>query len=225
LEFWKLRVTPLFLSRILRVGLPSGLRGVVFSFSNVCLQSAINSLGSATVAASAAALNYEFVVYYWLNSFSQACVTFVGQNYGAKNMPRCRSAVRWTLLLGCSSTIVLSALCCIFAHPLLSVFTSDSEIIEIGSIRMYVVVGVLFINVFLDVFSSALSGMGRSLQPALTCVAGVCGFRILWVFLVFPKYNSFASLMVVYPLSWVVTISVLVGLYFYYVKHTKFSAS
>ena len=110
LEFWKLRVTPLFLSRIMRVGLPSGLRGVVFSFSTVCLQSAINSLGSATVAASAAALNYEFVVYYWLNSFSQACVTFVGQNYGAKNMPRCRSAVRWTLLLGCSSTIVLSAL-------------------------------------------------------------------------------------------------------------------
>ena len=222
LEFWKLRVTPLFLSRIMRVGLPSGLRGVVFSFSNVCLQSAINSLGSATVAASAAALNYEFIVYYWLNSFSQACVTFVGQNYGAKNMPRCRSAVRWTLLLGCVSTIVLSALCCIFAHPLLSVFTSDPEIIEIGSIRMYVVVGLLFINVFLDVFSSALSGMGRSLAPALTCVAGVCGIRILWVFFVFPQYKSFASLMVIYPISWVVTISVLVGLYFYYVKHTKF---
>ena len=194
----------------------------MFSFSNVCLQSAINSLGSATVAASAAALNYEFVVYYWLNSFSQACVTFVGQNYGAKNMARCRSSVRWTLLLGCVSTLVLSALCCIFAHPLLSVFTSDPGIIEIASIRMYVVVGVLFINVFLDVFSSALSGMGRSLQPALTCVAGVCGIRILWVFFVFPKYNSFASLMVVYPLSWIVTISVLVGLYFYYIKHTKF---
>ena len=222
LEFWKLRVTPLFLSRIMRVGLPSGLRGVVFSFSNVCLQSAINSLGSATVAASAAALNYEFVVYYWLNSFSQACVTFVGQNYGAKNMARCRSAVRWTLLLGCSSTIVLSALCCIFAHPLLSVFTSDPEIIEIGSIRMYVVVGILFINVFLDVFSSALSGMGQSLAPALTCVAGVCGIRIAWVFFVFPKYNSFASLMVIYPISWIATISVLAGLYFYYVKHPKF---
>ena len=222
LEFWKLRITPLFLSRIMRVGLPSGLRGVVFSFSNVCLQSAINSLGSLTVAASAAALNYEFVVYYWLSSFSQACVTFVGQNFGAKNMERCRRSVRWTLLLGCSSTIVLSGLCCVFAYPLLSVFTSNSEIIEIGSIRMYVVVGLLFINVFLDVFSSALSGMGRSLAPALTCVAGVCGIRILWVFFVFPDYRSFASLMVIYPISWVVTISVLVGLYFYYVKRTKF---
>ncbi len=222
LEFWKLRITPLFLSRIMRVGLPSGLRGVVFSFSNVCLQSAINSLGSLTVAASAAALNYEFVVYYWLSSFSQACVTFVGQNYGAKNMERCRRSVRWTLLLGCLSTIVLSAFCCIFAYPLLSVFTSNAEIIEIASIRMYVVVGLLFINVFLDVFSGALSGMGKSLAPALTCMAGVCGFRILWVFFVFPRYKSFTSLMVVYPISWVITISVIVGIYFYHVRHAKF---
>jgi Na+-driven multidrug efflux pump len=222
LEFWKLRVTPFFLSRILRVGIPTGLRGVVFSFSNVCLQSAINSLGSATVAASAIALNYEFVVYYWLNSFSQACVTFVGQNYGAKNMERCRRTVRWTLLLGCSSTVVLSALCCIFARPMLSVFTSNAEIIEIGSIRMYVVVGLLAINVFLDVFSGALSGMGKSLSPALTCMAGVCGIRILWVIFVFPRYKSFASLMVVYPVSWVLTISVIMGIYFYQVKRTKF---
>jgi putative MATE family efflux protein len=222
LEFWKLRVTPFFLSRILRVGIPTGLRGVVFSFSNVCLQSAINSLGSATVAASAVALNYEFVVYYWLSSFSQACVTFVGQNYGAKNMERCRRTVRWTLLLGCSSTIVLSALCCIFAKPMLSVFTSNAEIIEIGSIRMYVVVGLLAINVFLDVFSGALSGMGKSLAPALTCMVGVCGIRILWVIFVFPKYKSFASLMVVYPISWILTISVIMGIYFYQVKRTKF---
>ena len=222
LEFWKLRITPLFLSRIMRVGLPSGLRGVVFSFSNVCLQSAINSLGSLTVAASAAALNYEFVVYYWLSSFSQACITFVGQNYGAKNLERCRRTVRWTLLLGCSSTIVLSALCCICAKPLLSVFTSNQEIIEIGSIRMYVVVGLLAINVFLDVFSGALSGMGKSLPPALTCMAGVCGIRILWVIFVFPRYKSFASLMVVYPISWILTISVIMGIYFYNVRRTKF---
>jgi Na+-driven multidrug efflux pump len=188
----------------------------------VCLQSAINSLGSATVAASSIALNYEFVVYYWLNSFSQACVTFVGQNFGAKNMERCRRTVRWTLLLGCSSTVVLSALCCIFARPMLSVFTSNAEIIEIGSIRMYVVVGLLAINVFLDVFSGALSGMGKSLSPALTCMVGVCGIRILWVIFVFPRYNSFLSLMVVYPVSWILTISVIMGIYFYQVRRIKF---
>lgn len=222
LEFWKLRITPVFLGRIMRVGLPAGLQGVVFSFSNVCLQSAINSLGSATVAASAAALTYEFIVYYWLNSFSHACVTFVGQNYGAKNLERCRSAVRWTILLATTSTFALSMLCCYFAEPLLSLYTSDPEIIATGSIRMYVVVGVLFINVFLDVFSGALRGMGQSLAPALTCVVGVCGIRILWVIFVFPQYRSFASLMVVYPLSWITTIMVLVGIYIYRVKHTRF---
>jgi putative MATE family efflux protein len=222
LEFWKLRITPVFLGRIMRVGLPAGLQGVVFSFSNVCLQSAINSLGSATVAASAAALTYEFIVYYWLNSFSHACVTFVGQNYGAKNLERCRSAVRWTILLATTSTFALSMLCCYFAKPLLSLYTSDPEIIATGSIRMYVVVGVLFINVFLDVFSGALRGMGQSLAPALTCVVGVCGIRILWVIFVFPQYRSFASLMVVYPVSWIVTIMVLAGIYIYRVKHTRF---
>ena len=222
LEFWKLRITPVFLGRIMRVGLPAGLQGVVFSFSNVCLQSAINSLGSATVAASAAALTYEFIVYYWLNSFSHACVTFVGQNYGAKNLERCRSAVRWTILLATTSTFALSMLCCYFAKPLLSLYTSDPEIIATGSIRMYVVVGVLFINVFLDVFSGALRGMGQSLAPALTCVVGVCGIRILWVIFVFPQYRSFASLMVVYPVSWITTIMVLVGIYIYRVKHTRF---
>lgn len=222
LEFWKLRITPVFLGRIMRVGLPAGLQGVVFSFSNVCLQSAINSLGSATVAASAAALTYEFIVYYWLNSFSHACVTFVGQNYGAKNLERCRRAVRWTILLATTSTFALSMLCCYFAKPLLSLYTSDPEIIATGSIRMYVVVGVLFINVFLDVFSGALRGMGQSLAPALTCVVGVCGIRILWVIFVFPQYRSFASLMVVYPVSWIVTIMVLAGIYIYRVKHTRF---
>jgi Na+-driven multidrug efflux pump len=87
---------------------------------------------------------------------------------------------------------------------------------------MYVVVGVLFINVFLDVFSGALRGMGQSLAPALTCVVGVCGIRILWVIFVFPQYRSFASLMVVYPVSWIVTIMVLAGIYIYRVKHTHF---
>jgi putative MATE family efflux protein len=222
LEFWKLRITPVFLGRIMRVGLPAGLQGVVFSFSNVCLQSAINSLGSATVAASAAALTYEFIVYYWLNSFSHACVTFVGQNYGAKNLERCRRAVRWTILLATTSTFTLSMLCCYFAEPLLSLYTSDPEIIATGSIRMYVVVGVLFINVFLDVFSGALRGMGQSLAPALTCVVGVCGIRILWVIFVFPQYRSFASLMVVYPVSWITTIMVLAGIYIYRVKNTRF---
>lgn len=222
LEFWKLKITPVFLGRIMRVGLPAGLQGVVFSFSNVCLQSAINSLGSATVAASAAALTYEFIVYYWLNSFSHACVTFVGQNYGAKNLERCRSTVRWTILLATTSTFALSMLCCYFAKPLLSLYTSDPEIIATGSIRMYVVVGVLFINVFLDVFSGALRGMGQSLAPALTCVVGVCGIRILWVIFVFPQYQNFTSLMVVYPVSWIVTIMVLAGIYIYRVKHTHF---
>ena len=80
----------------------------------------------------------------------------------------------------------------------------------------------IYIRNMQSVFSGALSGMGKSLAPALTCMAGVCGIRILWVIFVFPRYKSFVSLMVVYPISWVLTISVIMGIYFYHIKRVKF---
>ena len=224
LEFWKLRVTPLIFRRMMRVGLPAGLQGVVFSLSNVCIQSAINSLGSSTIAASAAALNLEYFVFFWLCSFSQACTTFVGQNKGAGNLVRCRRVLRWCLFLDCLTTSLLGVICLIFAHPLLSIFTTNEEIIRIATIRVVWVLSLEGINVFLDVVSGALRGLGHSLKPALICMVGVCGVRIAWVYTVFAANPSFKTLMYVYPVSWIVTSVVVIGVYFAVIRNMERSA-
>lgn len=217
-EFWKLRFTPWILSRMIRIGLPAGVQGALFSFSNVCIQSAINSLGSTAVAASAVAMNPELIVYFWLNAFGHACVTFVGQSYGAKNLERAKKVVRWTLLLSGSTTFTLGLLVSIFYHPILSIFTSDENVIATGMYRVYIVIGLEFINVLIDVCSGALRGMGKSMMPTIICIFGICGIRIFWVFALFPKWGTFASLMVCYPLSWIVTGIIMVCIYKQYVK-------
>lgn len=220
-EFWKLHITPFILGRIVKIGLPAGVQGAVFSFSNVCIQSAINSLGSTAVAASAVAMNPELIVYFWLASFGHACVTFVGQNFGARNLERCRRAVRWTILLAGTSTFTLGLLTSLFYHPILSIFTNDEDVISVGAYRVFIVIGLEFINVLIDVCSGALRGMGKSMLPALTCVFGVCGVRIFWVFVMFPKYGTFAALMVCYPLSWIITGTVLLCIYLRFVRKTR----
>lgn len=220
-EFWKLRVTPYFLGRIVKIGMPAGVQGALFSFSNVCIQSAINSLGSTAVAASAVAMNPELIVYFWLASFGHACVTFVGQSYGARNLERCRSVVRWTLLLSGCSTFTLGLLVSVFSHPILSIFTNDEDVIAVGTYRVLVVIGLEFINVMIDVCSGALRGMGQSMLPTLICVFGICGVRILWVFAMFPKFGTFASLMCCYPLSWLTTGTIIFVVYLRLVKKTK----
>lgn len=220
-EFWKMRFTPWILGRIIRIGLPAGVQGALFSFSNVCIQSAINSLGSTAVAASAVAMNPELVVYFWLSSFGHACVTFVGQNFGAKNLERCRKIVRWTILLAGLSTFTLGALVSLFYHPILSIFTNDENVIEMGAYRVFIVIGLEFINVLIDVCSGTLRGMGKSMIPTLICVFGICGVRISWVFTMFPKFGTFKALMLCYPLSWTVTGLVLVGIYLHHVRKTR----
>lgn len=220
-EFWKLRITPLILGRIVRIGLPAGIQGAVFSFSNVCIQSAINTLGSTAVAASAVAMNPELIVYFWLASFGHACVTFVGQCYGARDLERCRKVVRWTLLLSGASTFTLGALVSLFYHPILGIFTNDENIIAMGAYRVFIVIGLEFINVMIDVCSGALRGMGNSVAPALICVLGICGVRITWVFAVFPAHRSFAFLMVCYPLSWILTGLILFCVYLRFVRKMR----
>ncbi|MCQ2101953.1 MAG: MATE family efflux transporter [Fibrobacter sp.] len=220
-EFWKMHFTPWILGRIIKIGLPAGVQGALFSFSNVCIQSAINSLGSTAVAASAVAMNPELIVYFWLASFGHACVTFVGQNYGARNLERCRKVVRWTLLLSGVSTFTLGLIVSIFYHPILSIFTNDESTIATGMYRVYIVIGLEFINVLIDVCSGALRGMGKSMLPTLICVFGICGVRIFWVFALFPKFGTFASLMVCYPLSWITAGTILVFVYLRFIRKTR----
>ena len=207
--------------RIFVIGLPAAVQGMVFCFANLVIQAALNSLGAEVMAASAAAFTIEINMYCVIAAFQQACTTFVSQNYGAGNLPRCREVARWSLRLNIVAMLVLGALILFFMRSLLRIFNADPAVVEIGVIRIvYVVVPEIF-AVFIDIFSGSMRGYGYSLMPAVVTLVCICGVRLSWVWLVFPHHPTFETLMIIYPISWAVTSMFLYLLYRFYLKHLK----
>ncbi len=214
LDFRKLRIDVGVLKEISKIGVPAGLQSTVFSISNICIQSAINSLGSDVVAASAAALNFECFAYFLLSAFSQANVTFTSQNYGAGKFKRCTRSTLLCVGMGAAFTMLLCLVFIIFAHPLALIYTQDDTIVRLACDRMRFVLMFQFVNAFLEITSGGMRGLGYSLIPAAVAVAGVCGLRLVWVYTVFAAHRDFMTLMAVYPVSWTVTATVVVVSYF-----------
>ncbi len=206
---------------MIRIGLPAGLQSMVFALSNLCIQSAINSLGSDVMAASAAAFNIEIIMFYILNAFGQACTTFVGQNYGAGNMKRCRRVTRISVIQDLIFVFAGSMLILYFGRVLLGLFNRDPVIASIGIIRLKYILGGEVINAFMEVLSGAMRGYGFSLVPALIALFGICGTRIAWVWFLFPSHRTFETLCAVYPLSWAVTAAVIVIAYLLFIRRVR----
>ena len=220
LHFNAMHIDKAALFEIVRIGLPAGVQGMVFSLSNLLIQAAINSLGADAMAASAAAFTIEINVFCVVNGFGQAATTFVGQNYGAGNLQRCKR-VTW-VSMGLSA-IFMQTLCFVilfFAEEILSLFNEDPEVIRLGVIRLWYIVAPEMINVIMEGLSGALRGYGISLTPAVITLICVCGVRVCWVMFVFPKISTYATLMAVYPISWLLTTVVLVAAYFYHLKYS-----
>ena len=201
LDWKELRIDRKSLQKILQIGFPAGIQSAVFSISNIVIQSAINSLGTVVMAASSAAFNIEVVAYDVLNSFSQACTTFVGQNYGAGKLDRCRKTlvlclVEDALASGIAILLVLGS-----GHFLLSIFNRDPEVIALGYTRLMTVFTAYFFSMLYEVMSGYLRGFGISLVPALLTMLGVCGVRILWIATAFPRNRTFQTILLAYPLS------------------------
>lgn len=217
----KIKIHGGVLVQMVKIGLPAGLQSMVFSISNMCLQSAINSLGADVVAASAAAFNIEILIFYLVNSFGQACTTFVGQNFGAKNIPRCRKITRRIVVLDVCVAAVAALLLLSAGRILLSLFCTDPAIIEIGIIRLtYILLGEALCAV-MEVMSGAMRGYGYSMMPAIATFIGVCGVRIAWVYTAFKAVSTFSMIMVVYPISWAATSIVLVIAYFRFIRSVE----
>ena len=186
---------------ILKIGLPAGIQSAVFSLSNIVIQSAINSLGKGVMAASSAALNIELLAYYVLNSFSQACTTFVGQNYGARQIDRCRKTLLLSLLEDFIASAIAIGIVLLSGRFLLSIFNSDPEVIEIGYTRLIYLFSAYVFSMLYEVLSGYMRGFGISLIPAILTTIGVCGIRIFWINFVFPQNPTFTTIMTVYPIS------------------------
>lgn len=201
----KLSVDKRILLDMAKIGLPAGIQGMVFSLSNVVIQTALNGFGSLAVAGSAAALNFEFFTYFLMNAFSQAAVTFVSQNYGAGNYRRCRKIVVMCVIFGVVASTILAGIFVAGAKWFIKIYTTDPTAIHYGLIRMQHVLLFQCMNAVLDVTGGALRGVGRSVVPAAITIAGVCGLRLLWMTTVFPKNPTFDMLINVYPVSWFIT--------------------
>lgn len=197
----KLRVYGDVLGQILRIGIPAGVQGMIFSFANIIIQSAVNSLGTTVMAASSAAFNLEVFSYYIMNSFGQACTTFVGQNYGAGKGERCRKTLKLCLIQSLVSTAVASGLILLFSRPLLGIFNADPDVIATGKIRLEYIFFAYLFSFAQEGLSGYLRGFGVSFIPAACSVIGICGVRLTWIFTVFRQTPSFKTIMQVYPIS------------------------
>ena len=215
LEPKRLRIDTGTMSKIIRIGLPAGLQSGVFAFANIVIQASINSLGTVVIAASSAAFNIEVFVYDIINSFSQACTTFTGQNYGAGKKDRCRRVLYLSLIEAAVSLAVSAAIVLIFGKKLLAIFNGDKEVIDTGYIRLILIMCAYTCTFIYEVISGYLRGFGLSLMPAILTTAGICGVRLFWIYAVFPKNRTFMTIMEAYPISLFVT-AILVLFYYAY---------
>lgn len=201
----KMKVEWSELKKMLQIGVPAGMQGMVFSGANLFIQAAINSYGADAIAGSSAALTYEAYCYFFIAAFAQATVAFVSQNYGAGQYERCRRVVKQCMVLSVAFAFTACNLISLFGRETLSVFTSDPEVIAYGLRRFHVVLVFQFLACSYEISGSAMRGLGNSLTPMLLTVFGTCVLRLLWIYTVNVKYHEFDILLVIYPITWVIT--------------------
>ena len=215
LHFGKLRINTVYLKQIFQVGIPAGIQSTVINFSNVLLQSSVNSFGSIAMAGYTAANNIFGFLYVTVNAVTQACMSFTSQNYGVGKWKRMDRVLIDCLILSFVAMMILGNSAYFFGPKLLTIYTSNSKVIQCGmEILLYTTV-TYFLCGFMDLFPGALRGMGRSGVPMILSIIGTVGTRIVWIFWIFPNHRSLDILFISYPASWIITIVLQVICYYF----------
>lgn len=201
----RLKISRDRLWEIVRVGVPAGLQGIVFSVSNVLIQSSINSFGAVAVAGNTAAANIEGFVYMAMNASYQACVSFTGQNYGARKPDRILKTLFWCQITGVVTGLILGWPAWFFGKQLMGLYSADSSVIAFGLRRMGIILTTYFLCEVMDVPVGTLRGMGYGLLPMTISLIGACLFRVIWIFTIFQVVRTPEILYISYPISWVIT--------------------
>lgn len=207
LDIQSLRIYPEKFGKILQIGLPASFQGMLFSLSNVIIQSSINSFGATVVAGSSAGANIEGFVYVAMNAFHQAAISFVSQNYGAGKKERIIKILICAQISVVIVGIVLGNLAVYFGHPLLGLYTTKEAVRQAGMRRIRVICGTYALCGMMDVMVGALRGLGYSIMPMIVSLVGACGLRLFWIFTFFrmPRFHTERSLYLTYPVSWTIT--------------------
>ncbi|MBE6877775.1 MAG: MATE family efflux transporter [Ruminococcaceae bacterium] len=196
------------MTEMLRIGLPAGFQGMVFSLSNVIIQSSVNSFGSLVMAGNTAAANIEGFVYTAMNAFYQTNLSFTSQNYGAKNKERMGKILMCCLGIVTLVGAVIGNLVYIFGEFFIGFYTTDPQVVQYGMNRLAVISTTYFICGLMDVMVGSIRGMGYAIMPMIVSLLGACAFRIVWIFTVFQMYHTQFSLYISYPISWGITFAV-----------------
>ena len=215
LDLRQLKMEKAALMRMMRIGVPAGFQGILFSISNVIIQSALNSFGnSALIAGASASASIEMFVYSGDNAISQAALTFVSQNYGAGKCRRVDRAVVLCTVYMVVFQLVFGNLAYFFGAPLAGLYVpGQEEAISFAVARMAFLLRLQFLNGTMDIGASVLRGLGCSFSPMVVTLIGVCVFRVFWVYTVFPVVHTPESLYISYPISWTVTTVVLLVIF------------
>ena len=199
----RLRIRAQELGRILRYGLPSAIAASTFSISNIQIQSAINSFGTVGAAGNAASIGVENFVNAIYNTLGVAAVAFLGQNLGAGNRERVFRLIRTFFLFGLVIAAAITVPALLFGKQLLYIYLPDNQAaIDFGIIRMYCVVGAAAIGIANNILGGCLQAFGKNSLHMITTIVGICGFRLLWMAIVYPGHQTPLSLYLCYPITW-----------------------
>lgn len=208
------------LHKIVIIGAPAGLQGAVFSISNVCVQSAINSFGSEAVAGASIALYFDMFTYYFSYGFSQACLTFASQNHAVGQEERCRRIFRLSVIFGALFTFSVGLIFNLGKRFFLGLYTTDAVVLSFAAVKMLHSCLFQFLEAPFDMAGSMLRSYDHPLAPAMITIVGTCVFRLAWVFWIFPLHRNFGTLMNCYPISWILT-DILMLADYWYVMHRR----
>lgn len=197
--------------KMLQIGVPAGLQGMIFSISNIFIQASINKFGADAIAGSATALTYEVYCYFIVSAFSQAAIAFTGQNYGAGLPERCKRVLGICMLYGVLLCAVANCAITLAGRECLSVFTDDPAVIRYGLERFHTVLVFQCLAATYEVSGSYMRGLGYSVTPMLLTIFGTCVLRLGWVYVFARIDNSFTTLLTIYPITWTVTGIIVVG--------------
>lgn len=217
LHFSKLMLKGVYLKQIFQVGIPAGIQSTVITFSNVLLQSSVNSFGSIAMAGYTAANNIFGFLYVSVNSISQTCMSFTSQNYAVHKWKRMDRVLMDCIWLSIAVTLLLGGGACVFGRELLCIYTSDPKVITCGMEILFYTTATYFLCGLMDLLPGALRGMGHSTVPMLLSIVGTVGTRIVWIYGFFPFHRSLKFLFLSYPASWLFTILMQV-ICFYFVR-------
>ena len=204
-ELKKLRLDMGKVAQIAKVGLPAGLQGMVFSISNVLIQSTVNGFGKSVVAGNTTASNLEGYIYVAMNSIYQGAITFTGQNVGARRYERIARVARDSLMTVFAIGAVMGGLLMLFKVPLFHIYTEDDAVIAAAGMRTAIIAPTYFICGMMDTMVGLLRGMGSSVLPMIVSIMGACVLRVIWILTVFPLNPTLTMLYISYPISWTVT--------------------